>query len=132
MAAQEQAINRYCSAVKKHLICSRKTKNDLISGLKAELFDSLADVHSAAQITAAYGTPEVTAASLQDAVSDTEYSQAKRNQKKKIIGVYLVTLAILIGFVCLYVYGVSQSRVVYYTEEIVYDTPTDYGTPAEP
>ena len=132
MATQEQAINRYCSAVKKHLICSRKTKNDLITGLKAELLDTMADVHSAAQVTEAYGTPEVTAASLQEAVSDTEYSQAKRNQKKKIIGVYLVTLAVLIGFVCGFVHWLSQSSIAYYTEEIHYGTPADFDAPTEP
>lgn len=117
---REAALKKYCSKVKKHLICSPSTKDDLIAGLYNELVDASAEQMSYEELETQFGSPKDLAKELQDSVDEKERNEAKNRQKRIKLALLFSVLALVLLSVTatLFARHIWNSTPSYYTDEI--------------
>ncbi len=104
-------LKQYCRKVGRRLICKRKTKKRLLSGLFAELTEKPADAPLC-------HAPEAVAALLQESVSAEEYQQALQRKKRLPYLILFPIAVILVTFTAIYIHHLSSHDIAYYTAEI--------------
>lgn len=128
--ANSKTIQQYCKAVKKELSCPGKIKKDLIIRLTPDL-EMYAEENPNASlddISAHFGSPKEVAESYLASLDEEELKKRINKAKRIWITVISVCAAILLLFVAIYAYMVTENRritPVYYDEiisegEIIY------------
>lgn len=118
---KEAALKKYCSKVKKHLICNPSTKEKLVSGLYNELLEETGQDLDYAAITSKLGSPEEIAKQLQESVGEQEFGEAKSRSRRnwRLSIVITVVLALLVTAASIaYAHHILNKTPAYYKDEI--------------
>lgn len=121
--ANSKTIQQYCKAVKKELSCPGKIKKDLIIRLTPdlEMFTEENPNASLDDISAHFGSPKEVAESYLASLDEEELKKRINKAKRIWITVIAVCTAILLLFVAIYAYMVTENRritPVYYEKTI--------------
>ena len=106
----KKAIERYCKAVGRELICLPDTRRELLKGLRTEL-DELPPGHTdcMAALETHYGKASQTAVEFQEAVSAGERAMALEHCRRRFLlfgGVAVILFLLLVAYIILnYRYG---------------------------
>ena len=126
-------IRRYCRQVKKHLVCSRATKEALVSGLYSELQEKYPDCRDYRQLISENGYPEIIAGEFQSAIEMPEYYKALKQRRGLSIGIAAAVILCCVGITAHYV-NIFYNGTIAYAETtiITYESiPDDFFVDGE-
>lgn len=120
----KKALRKYLRRINKALCCSAESRRRLLDGFQQELADQELAALSYEQLSSRFGTPDVLAASLMEAVDPEEIAkESKRRKIRPFIFVSVITLVLVLVFAA-YVWYVSQHAIDYAVDTI---TITEYS-----
>ena len=91
----EEIKIQYCRQVGKHLVCSKKTKAQLLQGLRESIDDiSDPDINTVTDLENCLGTIREISKDLQQAVTEDERESVLKKQKQ----VQVFIMCVIIGF----------------------------------
>ena len=120
------AIDRYCRKIKRRLVCSKKTKEILISGLRDEIENKgLPENVTFQWLEDEIGKPAEIVEELQDSVDKDEYQQARKNRLLVLTAAIVFSIGVLIAGFKWYVDYVRENEVGYVETIIVVEGEDD-------
>ena len=121
-----KAIDRYCRKIKRRLVCSKKTKEILISGLRDEIENKGLPQNVTFQwLEDEIGKPAEIVEELQDSVDKGEYQQARKNRLLVLTAAIVFSIGVLIAGFKWYVNYVRENEVGYVDTIIVVEGEDD-------
>ncbi len=119
---------QYCRKVGRRLICKRKTKKRLLSGLSIELTEKIAAKPAGTPLCQELEAPEAVAALLQESVSAEEYQQSLQWKKRLPYFILFLIAVILVALTAIYIRHLSNHDIAYYTAEIHEEPQSEAST----
>lgn len=121
-----RSIHKYCGKVKRHLLCDKRTRQELVDGLLQELLerDFSSDL-TYEQLCAELGSPLDMARQLLESVPLEQQEKAARQSKNKrwiIIAICLLIVALVIGVLIEAIHQ-SEENVTYRVVEEIEESP---------
>ena len=121
-----KAIEQYCQTIKRKLVCSKKTKETLIGGLRNEIESkALPEKLTIQWLEDEVGNASEVAEELQESVSPDEYRQARKSKILMITAIMICSIAVLLAGFKLYVNYVRENEVGYVETIIVIEGQDD-------
>lgn len=119
MEKTEKSIRKYCSRVRRHLLCSKSTFNNWEKGYRDELLDRFSEQCdlSCDELEHELGKPKDMANQIQDNISPEESAVAIKRRKLRVI----VIIPFLVVVICVMIYGYQRHSPVKVTDTIIVD-----------
>lgn len=111
----KKAIERYCTAVGRQLICLPDTRRELLKGLRTELGELPPEhTESLEKLEVHYENPQQTAEELQEAVSPEERAMALKHRHRRflLLGGLAVILFLLLAVYIIFNYYTAPKYIV--------------------
>lgn len=121
-----RSIHKYCGKVKCHLLCDKRTRQELVDGLRQELLerDFSSDL-TYEQLCSELGSPLDMARQLLESVPLEQQEKAARQSKNKrwiIIAICLLIAALVFGVLIEAIHQ-SEENVTYRVVEEIEESP---------
>lgn len=117
---KSRAVNKYLRRVRRRIAAPRQRREELLSGLIAELEERVAEGDCYDDIVRAFGTPESVAAELEGVLSEEEVTKHRR-RAKLLTAMLAVLCVLLLAALIWYIDYVAGYKVIQVVETIRYE-----------